>query len=111
MKPQLHHIAINVKDIDWYCNFFCSVFHMEIRKTAGETPHRQIWFHEGIQLNERNPVADGDNAIDHLSISVDDIDSYCAKAQNNQCTPVPDKRGWFMLPNGLKVELVTFANT
>lgn len=106
MKPQLHHIALNTADLDWYIDFFQQVFSMELRKTSGEAPDRKVWFHEGIQLNE-SVTADGPGGVyDHIAIGVPDVPSYAAAALAAGCKPLPQGEHWLALPNGVKLELI-----
>lgn len=105
---RLHHVSITVQDLDWYQNFFETIFQMKIRKTAGEAPKRQIWFHEGIQLNENPDAESGATQIDHISLAVEDIPATVAAALKQSCTPNPKGAHWFTLPNGVNIELMQF---
>ena len=96
MRSHIHHVALNVEDLDWYINFFQQVFGMTVQRTRGEAPGRQIWFSEGIQLNEAFAPGEAGNLYDHLSIAVDNIPETVQAACETGCTP---------LPNGVKVEL------
>lgn len=106
MKSQLHHVALNVCDLDWYVRFFQSIFGMGVRKTAGDCPHRKIWFSEGIQLNECGAAPDGEGSCDHISIAVPDIAGTVDAALREGCAPLPEGKHWFALPNGVKIELM-----
>ena len=50
----LHHVAIATKEFEKYVELF-EKMGMSVRRTVGEKPKRQIWFHEGIQINELRP--------------------------------------------------------
>ena len=52
MAAYLEHMAFRVNDLDWCVDFFQDVFDMPVRLTLGEKPHRKIWLHAGIQMNE-----------------------------------------------------------
>lgn len=106
MKGLLHHIALNVCDIEWYISFFGKIFGMEIRKTAGKVPNRKVWFVEGIQLNECQDVPDTRGICDHISIAVPDIRTAVNAALKEGCAPLPNGEHWFALPNGMPVELM-----
>ena len=106
MKSQLHHVALNVHDMNWYASFFQEIFGMEIRKTAGTAPNQKIWFFEGIQLNECQDKPDLGTACDHISIAVPDIARTVDAALKAGCSALPNGEHWFSLPNGVRVELM-----
>ncbi|MGN0405280.1 MAG: VOC family protein [Bariatricus sp.] len=106
MKAQVHHVAINVKDFDWHVHFFQELFQMEVRKISGLTPERKVWFHQGIQLNETPVTHDATGLFDHIGISVDNIEETVQKALEVGCTPLPNGRNWFALPEGTRIELI-----
>jgi len=106
MKSKLHHVALNVHDLEWYAAFFQDVFHMEVRKTAGDAPSRKIWLMEGIQLNECQDESDIGNVCDHISIAVPDVAGTVDAALSAGCTTLPNGEHWFSLPNGVMVELM-----
>ena len=109
MKIRIHHVAIKTNDLDWYVDFFQRVLGMTIDKTRGESPCRQIWLYEGIQLIEtpetENPPVSG--FCDHISLGVDLDPEEAAKAAIAEgCRPVDGKGAhWFALPNGIQIEL------
>ena len=98
MSIFLNHIALNVKDFDWYEHFFRTVCSMNSYREDGVSPNRKIWFSEGIQLNETTEELPVKGIYDHVS---------AAKAAG--CTDVPGKSHWFMLPNGVKVEVKCYS--
>lgn len=106
MKSQLHHIALNVSDLDWYAYFFKEIFGMKIRKSTGVAPNRKLWFTEGIQLNESPNVTSGGGVCDHVSIAVPDVPATKEAALQAGCMPLPNGAHWFSLPNGVMVELM-----
>ncbi|MDO4478101.1 MAG: VOC family protein [Lachnospiraceae bacterium] len=109
MTSRLHHAALNVVELDWYTDFFKTVFGMSVRKTAGSAPARKIWFEEGIQLNEcagNADNADGSSAYDHLAIAVEDKDVLIREALAHDCTRGQEGPNWIYLPNGVKIELM-----
>lgn len=106
MKPKLHHIALNVCDMEWYAALFQEIFHLEIRKREGTAPYRKIWFFEGLQLNECVDIPAQGDICDHISFSTSNIEETVEAALTAGCMPVPNKKNWFALPNGLKVELM-----
>ncbi len=111
MKSQLHHVALNVPDIQWYTSFFQRIFGMKIRKTSGRSPDRKVWFFEGIQLNECLNIPAAGAACDHISISVTDIAETMGAALKAGCMPVTNGEHWFALPDGMMIELMQAAET
>lgn len=106
MKARIHHAALNVVDFDWYRGFFETVFCMQANRFQGEAPHRQLWFPEGIQLNEVTEEGTLGDVCDHISLGVDDVPTEAAaEAIAHGCAPLPGKAHWFLLPNGVRVEL------
>lgn len=105
MKTQLNHTALNVKDFDWYLKFFQDVFCMEIQRTRGEAPNRQVWMKQGIQLNEVSEDSIPGKLYDHLGFVVEDVKALKELAVLHGCSPLEGKDHWFVLPNGVKVEL------
>ena len=110
MQSRIHHAAINVSDFDWYVRFFQDVFSMEAIKERGEAPNRQLWFAQGIQLNETacaDTAQDYRSILDHISIGVDiDPVEAAAAAIAAGCRKAEGQGAhWFLLPNGYPVEL------
>lgn len=104
MKNQLHHVALSATNIDWYIDFFTDVFEMTLRKSSGDAPDRKIWFYEGIQLNECSEKTFPGTFIDHLALSVEDMDSVIKYAVLFSCKQISEN--WLELPDGLKIELM-----
>ena len=99
---KLHHAAIATKDFDKYVELFENLG-MSVQKTRGEKPQRQLWFNEGIQINE---ITEGDDAVDHIALGVDSFDETLGTALENGCSPIEHKDHWFKLPNGIKMEMM-----
>ena len=59
MAAQLDHVAVETADFLGTVRFFTEVFDMEVARTRGEAPHRQLWFHQGIQVNETPALSAG----------------------------------------------------
>ena len=110
MKAGIHHAALLTENYQWYTDFFQEVFHMTIARTAGEAPNRQLWFKEGIQINELaqgSEVFPENCACDHISLGVD-MDPVAAAnlAIQYGCRKAEGKGDhWFVLPNGVMMEL------
>ena len=109
MRAQIHHIALNVSDLEWYAAFFQDVFSMTVQRTAGEKPKRRLWFREGVQLNECASARDCGDVCDHFSLGVDDIPAAVERAVEAGCAALPDGAHWVALPNGMRLELKPIA--
>ena len=105
MKTQLNHTALNVKEFDWYFDFFQRVFDMEVQRERGDRPGRQVWFKQGVQLNEVAADEVPGKLYDHLGFVVEDVPALKALAVKNGCTHLEGKDHWFILPNGVRIEL------
>lgn len=99
---KLHHVAISTAEFERYVEFF-EKLGMSVRRTAGEKPKRQLWFNEGIQINE---VTDAGDKVDHIALGVDNFHDTLELALNNDCSPINNKDNWFKLPNGVSIELM-----
>lgn len=105
MQTYLNHVAINVADFDWYKKFFGEVLGMTSYKARGEAPHRQLWFVEGIQINEaltdEAPVA----AFSHFGFLTEDVPALIETVVEAGCSRIEGKDHWFRLPDGVEVEV------
>ena len=100
----LHHVAIATKEFEKYVELFENLG-MSVRRTAGEKPKRQLWFHEGIQINEL-PETAAEDRIDHIALGTDEFEGTMEKAFANGCASVKKKDNWFDLPDGIKIEIM-----
>ena len=65
MKAMLDHVALNVRDFEWYLNFFEEVFNMKEEKRQGDMPYRKFWLDGGIQLCECQVETGSAGPMDH----------------------------------------------
>lgn len=102
----LHHIAISVDDIAKYQKLF-ERLGMTVQRKNGISPNQQIWFHEGIQLKENFSSLKNGTNIDYIALQCSDIENVVKVAIENGCSL--DSRGdnWFVLPNGIRVEILS----
>ena len=105
MRALIHHVALNVDRFDWYAGFFQRVFQMTVARTRGEAPERQLWFREGVQLNERESASECGDVCDHFSLGVDDVPAAVERAVGAGCSRLPEGAHWVALPNGVRLEL------
>ena len=104
---RLHHVAICVTEFARYVDLF-ERLGMQVQKSRGEAPCRQLWFEEGIQLNEvaeDSAEVPGGN-VDHIALGVSSMEETKRLALSLGCTPLPKGDKWFALPNGVAVELM-----
>ena len=101
---KFHHVAISTTEFEKYKKLF-EQLKMKIERENGQKPERQLWFYEGIQLNEVNEIKVGDN-VNHIAISTSNIDETMKIALENGCKKDSFRDNWFVLPNGTKIELM-----
>ncbi len=106
MKGLLHHVALCVKEFDWYVEFFEQIFEMNVRKTAGEGSARKLWFQEGIQINETTEDTVAGTACDHISLQVENSSDAVQECLRRGCKKASNGDNWIALPNGAKVEFM-----
>ena len=119
MKAMLDHVALNVRDFEWYLNFFEEVFGMKEVKRQGDMPYRKFWLDGGIQLCECQVDTGSAGPMDHICFVSDDVDAVIEAAKARGCITVPEaakargcitvpyKPTWFILPNGVVIEMKT----
>lgn len=103
---KVDHIAIATPEFEWYVSFFETVFSMNVKRTFGKEPLRQLWFEEGIQLIECKEVCVKGTSVNHIAIAVKDVLETADKALKNRCAVCPRGNNWFTLPNGEEIELI-----
>ena len=108
MKAGVTHVAFDVDRYDWYKDFFGNVYGMETDREQGEAPRRQIWFKGGIQLNETEEKRSPVEIFDHVCLYAEDVYGFVEKAVAAGCERHPDetKKHWFLMPNGMQVEVM-----
>ncbi len=108
METRVTHVAFDVDQFDWYKNFFENVYGMEIDREDGEAPARRIWFKGGIQLNETEETRSPIEIFDHVCLLAEDVQGFVAKAIEAGSRKHPDetKGHWFLMPNGMQVEVM-----
>lgn len=105
MKAILDHVALNVHDFEWYLNFFEDVFGLKEQKRQGTMPYRKIWLDGGIQLCECMVETGSAGLMDHICFVSEDVDAVIEAAKAHGCISVPYKPAWFILPNGIVIEM------
>lgn len=105
MAAYLEHMAFKVNDLDWCVKFFQDVFDMPIRLSLGQAPHRKIWLHAGIQLNEDVTFKDKEGRCDHFALMVSNYNEVLEKCKQYGCKVLPMGENWLQMPNGMVIEL------
>lgn len=107
----IEHVAIRVRDIRWYINFFREVLGMTMRELAGpaDAP-QQYWTLGGMQFistpDFAAPATDQTGWLGHLGIMVQDLELALTEAQSWGVHTLPQGRNWLQLPDGLALELI-----
>jgi len=107
-RAYVEHVAIQVKDIDWYVRFFAEVLGLGVRAELAAQPHigRQVWVLGSVQLIS-NPTFEGPEArLAHLGIMVDDYDGVLERAAAFGVKALPAGPNWLALPDGLNIEIL-----
>ena len=93
----IHHIAIEVRDLDTALAFFQNVFGMTVTRTAGpKGAPDNVWLDGGVQLCRVEELTADCGRINHLSFHCTDLEGVLARAAQYGATPIPGKaRHWF----------------
>lgn len=103
----IHHIAIDVADLEGTLAFFQTVFGMTVIREKGprERPDT-VWLDGGVQLDRKEDASQENGRFSHLSFRTTDVPGVIERAKAFGAAPVPGKGAhWFMLPNGLRFEM------
>ena len=121
--PSIDHAAVQVPDFDRCLNFFTSVLGMEVTlvdPASEEKPWKQAWV-GGIQLQRMDGAGAGATDTDrfdasagpapsmtHIGIAADNVQELLDKVYAlDGIRQAPGKdRNWFVLPNGITIELL-----
>lgn len=107
----LHHIAIDVADLEGTLAFFQEVFGMTvIRKRGPDERPDAVWLDGGVQLDrveDAGPENGRNGRFSHIAFQTTDVPAVLERAKAFGAAPVPEKEPhWFMLPNGLRFEMM-----
>ena len=127
MQPAvLEHINFTVPDIKETASVLCSLFDWKVR-WEGDSIYGGYSMHVGEQdsyVALYTPASDSANRIDsyntslglnHISVTVDALDEVEARVKAAGIEPhshadyEPGRRFYFNLPNGLEIEVVSYA--
>jgi len=109
-KNWVEHTAIRVKDLAWYLDFFQNAVGLSITEVQGDEKNPvQVWI-GGLQLTVDPDYISRDYTEErgwHIGINVEDVPAVMQRACSSEgVTPFPGKDHWFVLPDGLVIELV-----
>lgn len=108
-RSYVEHVAIKVKDINWYIDFFKNALNFRTREVHGdESNPEQIWL-GGIQLTaDKNfENAKEQELVWHLGLFTENLEIALGKIYTYEnVIEMPQGRNWFKLPNGLVIELM-----
>ena len=104
----LHHVALNVPDINKKMNLFKNVFGMAVTEIDGpdECP-RQVWFDGGIQLISH--PEDKGCSIAHIALTSRELKNYVTASEEFGADTLPRGENWLHFPDRLVIELMCEA--
>lgn len=109
MAAFLDHMGFRVGNLDWYVEFFGSVFGMDVeRMRTNPDGTREVWLSGGLQLCEAPEYDGADGRAHHLCLLVEDVEAVRALALEKGCSELP-KHHWIKLPDGLQIEMFAAA--
>ncbi len=105
MGAYIDHAAYYTGDLDWYLNFFETVFDMKLQRLRqNDGGLREVWLSGGLQLCETEEPQREDGRAAHLCLITEDLEAAREKALALGCSPMP-KHHWVKFPDGLALEL------
>lgn len=111
-RPSVGHVAVRVRDLEGYLDFFQNVMGMDVTEARCDEDGtvRRVWV-GGMQLQRDEayePSERADEQMTHIGIDVDDAGALLDKVY--ACDGIEqygENRSWFVLPEGPVIELVT----
>lgn len=106
-RSYIEHIAIPVRDIDWYVRFFAEAFGMTVRQIDGPADNPvQVWTIGGIQLVSDPSFKGPEGRLLHLGIITDDLEAAIERVEEWGGKATGKGPNWLILPDGLYLELL-----
>ena len=103
----LEHTAVYVKDIHWHMRFFEQALGMPLRNIQGsEDDPVQVWMIGGVQLVSDKDFDGPEGRMVHLGIMTKDLEAALERVYKWGVTEMPQGHNWFILPDGLAIELM-----
>ena len=103
---EFDHIALCVKDYDWYIKFFETVFEMKIKRETGQKPERKLWFDKGIQLIECEERKVSGTFYDHIAFKAENKEKIYERLRAMGGKEYLQKENWFTVRDSLVVEIL-----
>lgn len=106
-RAYLDHAAIYVRDLAPHLAFFRDVLGMEQALVDGdvEAP-RQVWVLGGIQFIREEGFDAPEGRLAHLGLICEDLKAAIAAARAHGARSMAKGENWFLLPDGLCLELL-----
>lgn len=104
----VEHVAMYVKDIGWYRNFFEETLGMKVKQVDGTSDNpQQVWTVGGLQFIADPNFNGPGGQMAHLGIVTEDLDKALQEIYSwDQVSQVAGKeKNWVLLPDGLILEL------
>lgn len=107
----VEHVAVRVIDFDWHVHFFRDIMRLPYTEELVDDQGvvQQIWL-GGMQIQRAEDfeaAPPSQQRLSHVGILVDDREATLARALAIEGVELfEDKEDWFILPEGLVVELV-----
>ena len=112
-QNRVEHVAVRVKDLEWHRAFFRDALGMAETETQGEASRpAQVWI-GGVQLTRDEnyaPRPQAEERVWHIGIDVRNLEetakTVAAYPGVAPFSTDPGQKYWFLLPEGLVMELV-----
>lgn len=112
-KSHIDHAAIRVRDLEWHHAFFRDALAMKTTEIQGGTARPdQVWI-GGVQLTRDEsyaPRPQAEERVWHIGVAVRDVEkaakTVAAYPGVAPFSTDPGQQYWFLLPEGLVIELV-----
>ena len=112
-RNHVEHVAVRVRDLEWHRVFFRDALGMRETEVQGEAERpRQVWV-GGMQLtrdSEYAPRPQAEERVWHIGVNVRNIEAadrdVAAYPGVKRFGDDPGQKYWFILPEGLVMELV-----
>lgn len=104
----VEHVAMYVKDIGWYRNFFEETLGMKVKQVDGTSDNpQQVWTVGGLQFIADPNFNGPGGQMAHLGIVTEDLDKALQEIYSwDHVSQVAGKeKNWVLLPDGLILEL------
>lgn len=112
-RNRVEHVAVRVRDLEWQRAFFRNALGMEETEVQGDASRpAQVWI-GGVQLTRDEnyaPRPQAEERVWHIGIDVRNLEAtaktVAAYPGVEPFSTDPGHKYWFLLPEGLVVELV-----